>query len=543
MGKKGAHMKGGKAAAAGAHGCIFSPPLACVSKGRTPNTVSKLMIRRKAYDEFTESALPRVMLERMDPVLRNFFIVPEDPPCHAAPLTPDDLIDSRRVCRNFPDEVRRDVNAHLDKLRILAQADGGVEVRGVLPSNFVAVAPALSALLGAIREMNLRGVIHGDVKSANIVFNSADGVARLIDWGFCRPLQNDYCNKTWEDWGAGVFMSNCIPSMWAYTRFETTPVDPRKYAEFAHAALEAMAATNAGHLNYTDRMFTACNAVLRAYNLTPITYPAPLTASGAKLHPLRGVSTETTNILVAHAVAVMQQWGQSKTRFCQLVDLVLRANLDVYGVLNAFGALAFDTRTPSRDMVVIAVAPYLMSVEYAVRPYDVRELQKVIAELQASWTSPTLKRSRGPALMEQVRAIIFPAKAAKPKVVQALDVEAAVRLVDPSRLRVFPYFDFEGGGGKTVAVRYTPEQVEEQVRLGCERLRRWTSLMVPIAPAARNAAHADDEDEEEIIVDIETPYFTPKETWAQVEQVEKPVSKKPRLNGSMLSGGVILALQ
>jgi hypothetical protein len=187
MGKKGAHMKGGKAAAAGAHGCIFSPPLACVSKGRTPNTVSKLMIRRKAYDEFTESALPRVMLERMDPVLRNFFIVPEEPPCHAAPLTPDDLIDSRRVCRNFPDEVRRDVNAHLDRLRILAQADGGVEVRGVLPSNFVNVAPALSALLGAIREMNLRGVIHGDVKSANIVFNSTDGVARLIDWGFLPP--------------------------------------------------------------------------------------------------------------------------------------------------------------------------------------------------------------------------------------------------------------------------------------------------------------------------------------------------------------------
>lgn len=514
--------------ASGSHGCIFSPSLACTRTGRAPGKVSKLMPVRKAMEEYVESALPRAALEGMDPALQNLFIVPVDRPCTVARLEPSDLEGASKVCRNFNAMMRADLNANLYDVLALPQVDGGTPINIALLQNFGPVTDALCTLMYGVRELNLRGVIHGDVKSFNMVFQPADGVARLIDWGFTRSLQKEYCNETWKKWATPVFMYNCIPSMWVYTAWTGTPLNPAEYDAFVHKGLQVLMRNNASHMSRTDRMFTALNAARKKYKLPPIAYPVPRSAAGKKLPTLPGLSQETTNILVAHGVACLREWGQSKTRFCQMVDFVLRANLDVYGILTCYGELSIDVSGADVDTISVAVSSYLMAADYAVRPYDLAEIQRVLKQAAATWDAAIAVKT-GVSMFAFMRTA-FLSRTSPTTAAAQLDVEAAEQLVDPTHSRVFPYTEFNEGTDKIIHPRYSDNEVLDQVRTGGLRLGRWVKPGAPPAPAPSAPGLVTT-----ARVGEDTPYFTPQETWTPVEQSR---AKRPKL----LSGNVLLAM-
>jgi hypothetical protein len=475
-------MKGGKAIASGAYGCIFTPPLSCSGMGRIPNTVSKLMRESDALNEIREAKLARVAVIDMPPALQNAFILPAVRPCELDPLTSDDLENADNACQNFKKDVRENLNAHLATLRALPQVNGGFAVRKELRKNFTGVTPSLIALLHAVRQLNLRGVVHGDVKSVNIVFNEADNTARLIDWGFTHSLQRVYCNRIWYAEAIPIFMTNAIPTMWVYPLFAKIPDDPTKYTKFVHRQLMQMAKLNENHLSNTDDLFERINLILRRHGLQPIVY-----ALDSKFKTVPGLAPETTSILIAHAVTLMRQWNGSKIRFLQTVDLVYRANMDVYGLLHCFAELVREPRSEARDMVAIAIAPFFMSAEYAARPYNILQIGEVLARVSAQWNAPNLdewkqwyREQITPELSKAVSPTVFTKLATIMRKTLPtltadahLDVDAATHYLDPEDIRVFPYTQFEGGEGKEVPVRFSGLKIVQQVRAGSIRLRQY----------------------------------------------------------------------
>lgn len=516
-------MEGGKALGSGSFGCIFSPALPCKGSPRDPKAVSKLMNESAAHEEYYETALVRVMKEGMPPALRTYFIIPNGPPCEVdvAKLKKNDLDDAGRKCRNFTEIVRTSLKRQLPKLRVLQQLNGGEEVSKVIRANFPSVTGALARLLHVVRQMNLRGIVHGDLKGVNIVYDASDNTARLIDWGFSHPLQSDYCNTTWSVFGYVPFMFNCLPSMWVYAHFLETPVgDLSKYTEFVHAKLVSIARQGSiNHLSRTDVLFSKINYLLTRHGVSPFLYADPVSASGTKLGPIPGISQETTNILVAHAVTAMVQWGDDKSRFLQMADLVLRANNDIYGVLTCLIDLVEEPRSTARDMVILALAPFYLSVEFAIKPYDVNVLHDIFTQLASSWSTPQLAPWKRWCSEQATKSELF-----------VFDYNKAVNVVDPSELRVFPSIDFEGGPGVTIPVLYpTRDTLAAQVSAGNAR---FASVFAPGAapPAGPATRRAGVPGAAAAAARVETPFFTPEEQFftpdakAEVAVVRGPVA-------------------
>lgn len=419
-------VKGGEAVGAGAYGCVFVPALPCRGSKRKANMVSKLMRAKDAKTEYEEAELARVMVETLTEPMKDFFILPLDPPCAPGDLTSADVRNVLSVCTNFERRERENLERELPSLRILNQVNGGMPIDGFLAepqAKFARINTSIIQLLYAVRQMNLRGVIHGDMKGSNLVFNEDDNKVRVIDWGLMRTVHSEYSgefwNAFWQRQDRGVFMFNSVPSLWVYRMFKLYGVSgpPESYAEQAHARLATLAPSNTGHLELIDRLFTTCNEARKVCGMPPFVYPTPRTRAGKALGPVAGTSQETTNILIAHAVAVLVVLNTSPARYVQLTDLVLRANIDVYGILTSyvFTTARCDTRC---NVVLATLAPYLIDVAYAIRPFSIDDIARSLKPL----SERTVRRC--------------PAAVSMPLV---FDVATAELIVDPAGARAFPY--------------------------------------------------------------------------------------------------------
>lgn len=197
-------MHGGAALAAGTYGCVFKPSLrTAAAPSRRPDYVSKLMLTQDAVKEFEEVRALIPLLTAI-PNYQQYFVFPEVPPSKPLPLTSSDK-QNFEVCTNLEDALlggskrkraetsitADNVNAHLDKLAVLDQPDGGISVEAMLDAGmsvdtFVAFNTSLIRLVQGIAAMNQRGVVHLDVKSPNMVYRADLGLTRLIDWGLAR---------------------------------------------------------------------------------------------------------------------------------------------------------------------------------------------------------------------------------------------------------------------------------------------------------------------------------------------------------------------
>ena len=187
-------MKGGKVLDSGSYGCIFRPPLLCEDQTeRQKGYVTKLMLRKEAKAEYEEIQKFLQYIKSI-PNYQKYFIIDGISRCKPTNITVADLEDFNKKCKALTNQritaaLVKDAIAR-GKVSALQIPDGGSSVLDYLETpditglDVINVNNALIDLIQyGIRPMNIRGVIHADVKAGNIVYNSETKDAKLIDWG------------------------------------------------------------------------------------------------------------------------------------------------------------------------------------------------------------------------------------------------------------------------------------------------------------------------------------------------------------------------
>lgn len=387
-------VRGGEAVAVGSFGCVFSPGIPCkgdvagMASGAYANTVSKVMMPGEATKEFDETFYVRAMRPTLPSWMHDSLVVPLRPPCKVQ-FTPVDLLNSAKMCKNFDEPIRSNLGTYASRVLSLTQPYGGVTVGQALSrftaDTFTKVNRALITLLDVVRSMNLHGGIHGDIKAANVVYSAVDNKARLIDWGFFHMLSAEYTNLRWEDKECPA-MFNAMVSTWMYSLDVATVPEPTAplsaIIDWAYGALgqwmdtPGFEASNRGHMGVLQNYLFFC---LSSAAQLGMDVQLPLYTSKT-LHPL---SAEMTNVLMAHAIALVQ--ADFKHRFAYFVDTVYRLNQDIYGLLTCYFRVS-EIMIPSAlnrlsYQIAFTAGRYMFDPKYAVEPYDLEEMKWSLTEL------------------------------------------------------------------------------------------------------------------------------------------------------------------
>ena len=191
---------GGAAIASGGFGCVFLPPLKCKGSVRPiGKVVSKLLTTDNAETEFNEAKEIQSILQKnigMDTYAR-YFIFPEKM-CEPDSLTKDDLINFENKCKNLTKIgiTSNTLNTTLDSIRIIEMVNGGsdlshaIKLNKTIPELEKMNNGIIGLLTDAIVPMNKLGILHFDLKSANILIDDSSQL-RIIDWGLSVISKNN----------------------------------------------------------------------------------------------------------------------------------------------------------------------------------------------------------------------------------------------------------------------------------------------------------------------------------------------------------------
>ena len=207
-------IKGGKVIASGGFGCVFYPSLKCKNnKTRKKNTISKLMITKRADKEYNEIMIIQNKLKSISNFKDFFMVYNIDKPCEHNRLTSSDLNNFKKKCSALPKNgiTYKNINTKLNELEILYVPYGGIPVDVYLHendsfSNFYALNNSLVRLFEyGIVPMNEKNVYHCDIKDSNILVDDAKTndtlKTRLIDWGLSTtylPYKNNPLPEVWR---------------------------------------------------------------------------------------------------------------------------------------------------------------------------------------------------------------------------------------------------------------------------------------------------------------------------------------------------------
>jgi len=183
---------GGRAIASGGFGCVFLPPLKCKGVERpTGKIVSKLLTTNNAIAEFNEAKEIQSILQTnlSLEIYNRYFIFPEKL-CEPEALTNDDLDNFEKKCKNLTKVgiTSKNINQKLYALGVIELTNGGSDlattIEGMRTMNDLSKLNKniIDLLKNAIVPMNRLGVLHFDLKSANILSDD-DSQLRIIDWG------------------------------------------------------------------------------------------------------------------------------------------------------------------------------------------------------------------------------------------------------------------------------------------------------------------------------------------------------------------------
>lgn len=496
---RGGGLHGGKAIASGSYGCVFAPALACAS-GAAPSadTVSKLLPTQEATNEYEETTLIRAAAETLDTVAQDLLIVPTQPPCTPAPPTAADLVDYDAKCSHIA--AASDLTFKLYNFRVLTQKFGGrsladLPIQTVDDATFARITAALIELMYVIRRVNLRGVVHGDIKDGNVVFRADDDKARLIDWGFCRTIVSEYHGEAWETrFGSPIVMFNCIPSLCFYHAFlqgsrPATVASANALraspGEWVHRVLQRNADLNKGHLKGLDATFRACfSALLSCGHL--ISTEDFEDSTGTAFPPIRfsdgtQLSNDGTSILMAHGLAFITAIlgapnstpDTHMANFYTLVDLVFRVNIDLFGIMACFFECSTLPRSARKKSVFARLAPYVLNPKYAVAPFPLPALVADMRGIMTQSVPTTLPPDFDPDLVNRVPPYTA---------FSAAEIHAFQLDIDPRNLRAFPSEPYINAFQSRMTVTEpTRAQQADEVRAAGIQLQR-AEAAPPAAP-------------------------------------------------------------
>jgi serine/threonine protein kinase len=201
-------LYGGNVIGSGGFGCVFAPPLRCASSSGAstprPNTISKLMIRKNALEEYGIIKDIRRQIVKI-PNHERYFLLDNINMCRPAQLSDIELAQYSRKCHMLEKHgvTAKNMNENLNSLMLINMPRGGVTMEKYIETNaesinhdFVIINDNLIKLyLNGIMKMNRLGIYHCDIKGSNLLIDDKL-VPRLIDWG----LSNHGDTRDLESW-------------------------------------------------------------------------------------------------------------------------------------------------------------------------------------------------------------------------------------------------------------------------------------------------------------------------------------------------------
>lgn len=201
---------GGAPFVQGGFGCIFSPALRCKDTERSSNNhydngnrdkfVSKLIGTKYAKREYDYVVKIKKKLEHLSEDVKKYMSIDDFTICDPAPLTKNDAMGIEVVCDTILSYVSdsktktpvtaQNINDNLDKFKIINMPMLGDSLYAYIKNTKLSTKELIflnniiiKFISVVLPSMNRMGVIHGDLKSANILFSDNIHIPVLIDWG------------------------------------------------------------------------------------------------------------------------------------------------------------------------------------------------------------------------------------------------------------------------------------------------------------------------------------------------------------------------
>ena len=208
--KKGLHSvyDGGSAFVRGGFGCIFKPELKCKDANLPlrKNYISKLIQKKYGKREYNYIYNIKKKISHLPESIKKYFLLENITICTPDELSTDDKKNIENVCDNILSEVSDDVthkpvssqniNNNLDKFKIINMPELNISLSSYIkkinltPSELIRINNIIIEYISnVIPELYKIGVIHGDIKADNLMFDRSNSTLFLIDWGLSY-LQN-----------------------------------------------------------------------------------------------------------------------------------------------------------------------------------------------------------------------------------------------------------------------------------------------------------------------------------------------------------------
>jgi serine/threonine protein kinase len=193
--------EGGAAFIRGGYGCIFRPAIGCVGRKSKSNYISKLMKNDYAKREYEYITKIDSRLHKLPTEVKKYLLLENIELCEPGKLSDDDLKNIETTCGDILTHVidtstkkhitSGTINSNLDKFKIINMPELGISLYDYLESNKMTPNELIEFnniiidyLIKVIPQLSKNGVVHGDIKAANILFSKENiKIPVLIDWG------------------------------------------------------------------------------------------------------------------------------------------------------------------------------------------------------------------------------------------------------------------------------------------------------------------------------------------------------------------------
>lgn len=409
-------MDGGKVLGSGTYGCLLKPAALCKNETqRQPDTVSKLMTRGHAEEEYDE--ITRILDKiKHIPNHNEYYILGNIRMCELGTLTNDDLEQFNRKCHAMTKRriSKMDVKNNpqiKSRLRILQLPDGGKDITEFFAEKsfstdiFVKVNNALVKLLiHGISPLQKNNVIHQDIKGNNVVYSQDKDVARLIDWGLATIINGRKVPIDVKGWPimfnqpfVNIVLHNETQNI--YKRILLNPeirqkisdyrgdnligyLTPHIFTVFRSVVFSSYDSIqkingNIGHINYIERILTVTDEFddyFKSKKRTSLHHP--------KFDVLADILAMQTTLAFLHFSVSKNRMGKfSEYRF---FNNIFKKNCDIFGFISIYIDVFLNTNAPRslrKNIYEKIVKTFYFNDKFAYLAFNVKEIASACLKL------------------------------------------------------------------------------------------------------------------------------------------------------------------
>jgi tRNA A-37 threonylcarbamoyl transferase component Bud32 len=205
---------GGAAFTKGGFGCLFKPALKCKNSelNSPPNYVSKLIESKNGKREYMYIYSIKKKLQHLPENIKKYFLLDNITMCDPKELSEEDKVKIEEVCDYIlTDRVdkttnepitSKNINNNLDKFKIINMPELSMSLSNYIKRQVFTPIELIKLNNNIIEYLTIvipalykNGVVHGDIKADNLMFNMSDNnTLVVIDWGLSYLVDSDRKN-------------------------------------------------------------------------------------------------------------------------------------------------------------------------------------------------------------------------------------------------------------------------------------------------------------------------------------------------------------